>query len=71
MSKEAENVLCYLELEREAWLPAHRRAERAGGNSAEANLEAAAGMARIDALLDELNVLGGVAVAGAIHDLAQ
>lgn len=57
---EKQNVLCYLEREREAWLPAHRRAERAGGNSAEANAEAAAGMARIDALLDELS---GIALA--------
>lgn len=62
---QKQNVLCYLEREREAWLPAYLRAQRAGGNSAEANAEADAGMRRIDPLLEELHKLGSVAVEAA------
>jgi hypothetical protein len=49
-----EVVVCYLEHERERWLPAKARAERAGGYSAEANKAANDRMERIDYLLEEL-----------------
>ena len=51
-------VMAYLEREREAWLPAHHKAQRAGGNSAEANADEAKHMRQIDAYLDELNSIG-------------
>lgn len=58
MENEREITLAYLEREREIWLPHHRRAVRAGGNSAEANLDAAEALKPIDDLLDELGRLG-------------
>lgn len=63
---EKQNVICYLEREREQWLPAYRRAERAGGNNAEANAEAEAGMRRMDPLLEELHKLGSIAVEASV-----
>lgn len=64
---EKQNVLCYLERERADWLPLHHRAERAGGMNAQANAEADAAMRRIDPLLEELHMLGGVALQGVEH----
>jgi hypothetical protein len=49
-----EVVICYLEHERERWLPARAKAERAGGWNSEANKAAADRMERIDYLLEEL-----------------
>jgi hypothetical protein len=51
---EKEITLAYLERAREEWLPHYHRRERAGGNSAEANRDAADAMKPIDRLLDEL-----------------
>jgi hypothetical protein len=49
-----EITLAYLERARELWLPHYHRAERAGGNSAEANRDASDAFKPIDRLLDEL-----------------
>lgn len=62
---DKEIVLCHLERERENWLPLHARAVRAGGWSAEANLDAAEAFAPIDRLLDEL---GSLALSAATTD---
>lgn len=62
---QREFVVAYLERERELWLPAKARADRAGGMSAEANEAEAVHMRRIDALLDEYQKIGGVALGGA------
>lgn len=64
---ERQNIICYLELERSRWLPLHVRAERAGGMSAEANLDAELAMRRIDPLLEELHKLGSTALHGVEH----
>ena len=53
-----EVVVAYLERARELWLPHHQRAERAGGNNAEANRDASDAFKPIDRLLDELGRLG-------------
>lgn len=60
-----EVTLAYLERRREEWLPHYRRAQRAGGNSAEANREASEAFEPIDRLLDEFNALGSTAVRAA------
>lgn len=60
-----EVTLAYLQRRREEWLPHYHRAQRAGGNSAEANLEAEEAFKPIDRLLDELNALGSTAVRAA------
>jgi hypothetical protein len=54
---EQEVTLCYLEHEREQWLPWHEIDVRAGGNNGEAKTKAAYFMARIDKLLEELVIV--------------
>lgn len=49
-----EVVICYLEHERERWMPARDKAERAGGWDGLANKAAAERMERINYLLEEL-----------------
>lgn len=58
-----EIITAYIERERELWLPAHQRAERAGHMNAELNAEADKHMRQIDAYLEELHNLGGAAVS--------
>ena len=55
-------VGAYLERESAEWVIARDRARRAGGMSAEANAAEEECMRRVDALLDELHVLGGLAI---------
>lgn len=50
-----EVVTASLEHARLDWLPHHKRAVRAGGNSAEANRDASDALRPIDRLLDEFN----------------
>lgn len=57
VDKAREELYCYLEQEREVWLPLHHRDVRAGGNNAEAKQEAQLSMDRIDHLLDDLSRL--------------
>lgn len=64
---EREVVTAYLERDRLTWLDARARAQRAGGNSAEANAAEAKAMARVDYLLEELHALGGTALAQVIE----
>lgn len=52
-----EITIAYLERAREQWLPHYHRANRAGGNSAEANRDASDAFKPIDRLLDELGRL--------------
>lgn len=63
--KVGEVTLAYLERQRIEWLPHYQRAQRAGGNSAEANLAAADALKPIDRSLDELNRIGYFAMRGA------
>lgn len=63
-----EITIAHLERERAEWLPAYRRAMRAGGMSAEANAEAAALFEPIDKLLDEL---GSIAVTQSLESEAS
>ena len=62
-----EITLAHLERERAEWLPAYRRAERAGRMNGVANAEAAALFEPIDKLLDELNELGSIAVSQSLE----
>lgn len=61
---QREVVVAYIERERELWLPAYHRAQRASGMSAAANVESAELFKPIDKLLDELSALGRTAVGG-------
>lgn len=51
---EREIIYAYIEKARAEWLPHYRRAQRAGGMSAEANMAAAEAFKPIDILLDGL-----------------
>lgn len=62
-NRDTETISCYLEREREIWLVAKARDDRAGHNNSEAILDRQGSMDRLDTYLEELFVaIGSVAL---------
>lgn len=64
MSIETDTTLSYLEREREIWMVARARDERAGGNNGEAKADRERSMVLLNEYLEDLFVaIGGCALA--------